>query len=346
MTTMLPRILTQVAETVAPAIRVALDLVDERTRVVAGYQLGYWDADGRATSGVGGKGLRPALVLLSARVAGGDPKIGLPGAVAVELVHNFTLLHDDVIDGDRERRHRPTAWAQFGPGSAILAGDALLALASEVLSRSSAGGSSAAVAELAEAVRRMIAGQAADVAFETRDDVALDECLRMARDKTAALLSCSARLGATLCGAPAPLVEQLARFGEELGLAFQLVDDLLGIWGEPAVTGKPVLADLRSRKKSVPVVRALTSGHSAAAELAELYAAPGELSPRQLARAATLIEECGARDWTEKEADRLLTEALAVLDRVTELSPAAAADLADTRAEFVAVARFMTGREF
>ncbi|MFY1670991.1 polyprenyl synthetase family protein [Plantactinospora sp. WMMB334] len=343
MTVMLPSVLAQVDEVVQPEIRAALERIDERTRLVAGYQLGYWDAAGNP-SGRGGKGLRPALALLSAQAAGQPLDRGLPAAVAVELVHNFSLLHDDVIDGDLERRHRPTAWAAFGVGPAILAGDAMLSLADEVLADDPERDVLRALATMHGAIRRLIAGQAADVAFESRPDVGLDECLAMARDKTAALLSCAATLGAVLCGAPPALVDGLARYGERLGLAFQLVDDLLGIWGEPAVTGKPVLSDLRARKKSVPVVRALTSGGPACGQLAELYARPGELSATDLSLAATLIEETGARDWTEKQADRLLTEALAALDQIGDLGTPAA-DHADVHADLVAIAHFMTGRD-
>jgi geranylgeranyl diphosphate synthase type I len=346
MTMTLPSILTEVDGLVQPEIRAALDRIDERTRLTAGYQLGYWDAEGEPTARGGGKGLRPALVLLSARAAGRGIGEGLPGAAAVELVHNFSLLHDDVIDGDAERRHRPTAWAAFGVGPAILAGDALLSLAGEVLAGAPGLDGPTGLRKLHDAVRRLIAGQAADVAFERRAEVTLDECLAMARDKTAALLSCSASLGAVLCGAPADLTDGLAAYGERLGLAFQLVDDLLGIWGEPAVTGKPVLSDLRARKKSVPVVRALTAGGPASARLADLYASPGDLSASDLGLAADLIEETGARDWTEKRADRLLTEALAELDRLVELAPSGRIGLTDAYGELVAIARFMTGRNY
>lgn len=349
MTVTLPRILTEVHELVQPEIRAALDRLDERTRLVAGYQLGYWDADGVPTARGSGKGLRPALVLLSARAAGKSARQGLPGAVAVELVHNFSLLHDDVIDGDVERRHRPTAWAAFGVGPAILAGDALLSLSDDVLSAAPGQSGSWGLRCLAAAVRRLIAGQAADIAFESRPDVTLDECLAMARDKTGALLSCSAALGAVICGGPPALALGLALYGDRLGLAFQLVDDLLGIWGEPAVTGKPVLSDLRARKKSVPVVRAMTAGGPASEQLRELYAKPGELSPDDLALAAALIEETGARNWTEKQADRLLTEALAELDGLAELhgmNALNAMDLAEVHGELTAIAHFMTGRDY
>ena len=327
----------ELARLVRAELRTRLDGLDERTRHIAGYHLGYWDADGAPYDGGSGKGLRPALALLSARAAGQPAETGLPAAVAVELVHNFSLLHDDVIDGDAERRHRPTAWAAFGVGPAILAGDALLNLAGEVLGETAAPGAREAADSLATAVRRLIAGQAADIEFEQRSTVGLDECLQMARDKTAALLSCSAALGAVLHGAPAALTGGLAGFGERLGLAFQLVDDLLGIWGTPERTGKPVGSDLRTRKKSVPVVRALTSGVPAASRLAELYAMPGELTRDELDLAAGLIVETGAREWTEQKAHRLLAEAVTELDGL-ELP-------VDVRAELIDLARLVTGRD-
>ena len=155
-------------------------------------------------------------------------------------MHNFSLLHDDIMDGDTERRHRPTAWTVYGIGAAILAGDALLALAQDLLLEDSAPQGIWAARCLSAAVQRLIAGQGADLAFERRDDVTLDECLQMAGDKTAALMACACSIGAIHVGAPAGLAMGLAGFGAHAGLAFQLTDDLLGIWGAPEVTGKPV----------------------------------------------------------------------------------------------------------
>ncbi len=235
-------------------------------------------ADGRgperapaaAKPGGTGKALRPALALLSARAALAAPERGVPGAVAVELVHNFSLLHDDIMDGDTERRHRPTAWTVYGVGAAILAGDAMLALAQDILLEDSAAQGLWAARCLSAAVQRLIAGQGADLAFERRDDVTLAECQEMAGDKTAALMACACSIGAIHVGAPPAVAMGLAGFGAHAGLAFQLTDDLLGIWGSPAVTGKPVRSDLRARKKSLPVVAALTAGTAAAAELGTL----------------------------------------------------------------------------
>ncbi len=300
---------------VGPALAEAVDRLDDHLRLVVGYHLGWWDATGEPTRGDGGKGLRPRLALLAAAAAGDEAAEAVPAAVAVELVHNFSLLHDDIMDGDIERRHRPTAWTVYGTGSAILAGDALLTLAGDVLLESGSATATWAQRCLSGATSRLIRGQSADLGFERRMDVSAAECLQMAADKTAALISCSCALGGILVEAPPDLVLELAKYGEALGLAFQVVDDLLGIWGCPAETGKPVLADLRVRKKSVPVVAALTSRTPAAAELRCLYDRPGPLDEDALRRAAELVELTGGRAQACAELDRQLQLARHHLER-------------------------------
>ncbi|MGA8112712.1 MAG: polyprenyl synthetase family protein [Actinocatenispora sp.] len=347
MTTMLPESLGVVRELVEPGLRDAIDRLDPHNRLVTGYHLGLWEADGTPTTG-GGKGMRAAFTLLSARAAGATASRGAPAAVAVELVHNYSLLHDDVMDHDAERRHKPTAWTVYGESDAILAGDALLGLAFEVLADSGEATAPWALRTVAVTVRQLVTGQTADLGFERRDDVVLDESLAMVRGKTAALFACACSVGAMLCDAPSDLTLRLARYGEHLGVAFQLVDDLLGIWGSPEVTGKPVLHDLQSRKKSMPVVYALNSGVTAADRLRDLYFAPGELDGDRLTLAAALIEEAGGREWTEREAQRQLDLALGQLDEIDRL----AADTAglrplppDVRTELVDLAHFVTRRD-
>src|ERR1700728_4543770 len=236
---------------VGPATEAAVNRLTPRVRWVAAYHYGLADAKGNPVTVGSGKELRPALALLSARAAGVAPERGVTAAVAVELVHNWSLLHDDIMDGDTERRHRPTAWTVFGVGPAILAGDALLALAQDLLLEDGTPQGPWAARCLSAAVQRLISGQGADLAFEKRDDVTLAECLDMAGDKTAALMACACSIGAVHLGAPPTMAMALAGFGAHVGLAFQLTDDLLGIWGAPEVTGKPVRADLRARKKSL-----------------------------------------------------------------------------------------------
>src|SRR3984885_14648145 len=224
---------------VGPATEAAINRLSPGVRRVAAYHYGLADAEGHPVRVGSGKALRPALALLSARAAGVPAERGVMAAVAVELVHNFSLLHDDIMDGDTERRHRPTAWTVYGVGAAILAGDALLALAQGLLLAGPAPQGLWASRCLGASVQRLIAGQGADLAFERRDDVTLDECRQMAGDKTAALMACACSIGAIYVGAPAVLAMGLAGFGAHVGLAFQLTDDLLGIWGAPEITGKP-----------------------------------------------------------------------------------------------------------
>jgi geranylgeranyl diphosphate synthase type I len=297
-----------------PALRAAVERLDVPNRRVAGYHLGFLDGRGAPVDGPRGKGVRGALALLSARAAGGSDTEGIPAAVACELVHEASLLHDDIVDRDTLRRGAPTAWTVFGPAPAIIAGDALLALAVEVLAEAGAPGTvGPAVGALARANRRVMAGQAADVAFEARASVGLEEARAMVADKTGALLSCAASLGAVLAGAPDRLSAGLAAYGAHLGMAFQLVDDLLGIWGSPERTGKPVWSDLRARKKSLPVVAALTSGSGAGQRLSVIYTSGQELEGVLLAEAARCVEDAGGRDWAAAEAARETDAALAIV---------------------------------
>ena len=324
MTSVLPAV-SATRELVQPGLRAAVDRLDQQMRRVVAYHLGWCDERGRPMDADGGKAVRPALTLLAARAVGGSPEAAVPGAVAVELVHNFSLVHDDLMDRDAERRHRRTVWAVWGDATAVLAGDALLSLAHEVLAESGSPWAGEASRVLAGATRELIRGQVQDLAFERRDDVGLAECFDMASAKTGALLAASAAVGAVLAGSDPRTVQGLAEYGDHVGLAFQLVDDLLGIWGRTAVTGKPTFSDLRSRKKTLPVTWAIDDGEDAGAELARWMrrqasaGAPssGEPDDDELHAVADLLERAGARTWAQQEAWRqvaLAADALAPLD--------------------------------
>ncbi|MEU6641513.1 polyprenyl synthetase family protein [Saccharomonospora sp. NPDC046836] len=318
MTVTLPTEVTATQTLVQPALRAAVEELTPPIRRVVSYHLGWTDEHDQPRDAGAGKALRPALALLSAQAVRAGPEAALPGAVAVELVHNFSLLHDDVMDGDPERRHRPTVWRLFGTPAAILAGDALLTLAVDVLDRA---GDPAASRCLTTSVQDLIAGQSRDVEFEQRTDVGLRECLEMTDGKTAALMRCAAEVGALLGRASPVAAALLAEFGQCLGMAFQLVDDLLGIWGSPEVTGKPVLADLRVRKKSVPVVAALDSGTGAGAALLEVYRRPDPPTEEELHTMAELIERSGALAWTRDRANQYVGQAQSCLDRLNPPEP-------------------------
>jgi geranylgeranyl diphosphate synthase type I len=327
--------------TVEPALRAAIDTLPSAMMRIAGYHFGWWNEHGQPDKvpekATGGKAIRPTLALLSAHAVGGVPTAATPAAVAVELVHNFSLLHDDVMDGDLTRRHRPTAWSVFGVNAAILAGDALLTLALGVLATSGHPAATDATRTLSAAVQELLDGQSADLDFEQRTEVELGECLRMAEKKTGALMGCACAVGALFGDGNVEQVERLRRFGMHLGLAFQHVDDLLGIWGDPAVTGKSVYSDLRSRKKSLPVVAALTSDTSAGRELAALYHRDQALSGTDLVHAAELIDIAGGRAWSQTQVDNLLAQAMRQLPPV--------GPTAEAITELGALARLATHRD-
>jgi geranylgeranyl diphosphate synthase type I len=343
--TSVPDVLDRARAAVEPTMIDAVEQLNPELRTVAAYHHGWCDEHGAPTPRGGGKGVRPALALLSAEAAGADASVGVPGAVAVELVHSFSLLHDDVIDGDLERRHRPTVWALYGVGPAVIVGDALLALAQQTLLRAAPANDTAAgaavrteaTAELTNAVAAMIAGQAEDMAFESRTDVTVEQCLAMVAGKTGALLSCAATIGALLAGAPDAVVAALRCYGTNLGVAFQAVDDLLGIWGDPERTGKPRGNDLATRKKSLPVVYALRARRPAARELRDLLT-NGPLDAGAVARGTELVDALGGRRATETLARGHLDASCRALDGAG-LAPAARAELTD-------LARFVVEREF
>ncbi|MFE0019876.1 polyprenyl synthetase family protein [Amycolatopsis sp. NPDC059021] len=281
-------LLAGLAARVAPSLAEAVESLPEPVLGAARHQLGLDHA------GKSGKSLRPALALLCADGCG-RLDAGLPAAVAVELIHNASLLHDDIIDGDAVRRHRAAAWRACGVGPALLAGDALTALALSVLSRAPRR-ADLALACMARTLNDLVVGQVLDVAFEIRQVVATDQYIAMANGKTAVLMQAACELGALLAGADAGRVEALGGFGRHLGIAFQMVDDYLGVWGTEEQTGKPAASDIRSRKKTFPVTVALAEASPQAQRLRKLYQQPAALTPEQVRLAVSLLDQTTARD--------------------------------------------------
>jgi geranylgeranyl diphosphate synthase, type I len=310
---------TQVGDLVTPALQAAVASLPASMTTVVSYHFGWSDPAGTPTGGFRGKALRPAFALAAARTVGSDPTVALPAGVAVELVHNFSLLHDDVMDRDLTRRHQPAAWTVFGTNAALLAGNALLTLALSVLAPQVA-----ATRLLTGAVLELLGGQAADLSFERRPVVSVTEVREMAIAKTGALLGAACGLGALVAGGRPAEVERLTTFGRQLGLAYQCIDDFLGIWGDPAATGKPVYSDLRSSKKSLPVAVALAASTAESVRLAALYASGRTLDEDELREAAELVAAAGGRAYVIGQAEALVEDALAGL---SPFDPEASADL-------------------
>jgi geranylgeranyl diphosphate synthase type I len=248
-----------------PELEAALSSLDGSASLLGGmarYHLGLVDADFRRTTidaSLRGKRVRPGIAFLSCAAAGGDPRNAAPLAAALELLHNFTLIHDDIQDESPSRRHRPTVWKLWGIGQAINAGDALFAASQLGLLRMTALGLSPDLTlRLAASFNQMtieiVEGQVLDLGFEGRDDVSADDYLRMIAGKTSAIVRFAAWAGALVGGASDKTANQFAEFGLALGLGFQIRDDLLGIWGASSTTGKAEADDIRRRKQSLPIL--------------------------------------------------------------------------------------------
>ena len=276
------------------------------------YAFGWVDADGAPTNHIGGKRLRPYLLLLCNEAAGGDWHDALPAAAAVELLHNFSLVHDDIQDDSATRHQRPSMWATWDRARAINAGDSLLGLAYQCLSELGEMHAPAVVlpcwVQLNSALRELTRGQHLDLSFERAMSVDEATYYTMIAGKTAALLATAARLGALL--ALDSRDEQYCEFGRQLGLAFQIRDDILGIWGDSAITGKSSSDDLRHKKKSLPTV----IGLAREAELRVIFAQP-RLADGEVERAMELLDRCGAREYAEAAEARHSDAALAALER-------------------------------
>lgn len=306
------------------------------------YHLGWQDASFRPTEGRVGKRLRPFLCLLAADAAGGEWGRVLPAAAAVELVHNFSLIHDDIEDRSPLRRGRPTVWNLWGVPQALNAGDALFTLARSALLRLRRYGFPAetvleAIALLDRAVLRLCEGQYLDLSFEGRLDVDEAAYLEMIEAKTAALLEAALELGALLGGGDAATTAALRTYGYSLGMAFQVQDDILGIWGQEERTGKPWAADIVERKLGLPAVYALErAGPAGRSTLEQVYGGKGAVTEAEVVAVMAVLEEAGSRSYAEKVAARYCEEALGALSHL----PAGPA-----RESLEEVARSLLGRE-
>ncbi|MEZ4561300.1 MAG: polyprenyl synthetase family protein [Thermomicrobiales bacterium] len=314
-----------------PLIADALSALDGRAPLLAGmvrYHLGYANLDLQPIDPRSldrGKRIRPAVTLLVAGAAGGDPAQAAPVAAAIELLHNFTLIHDDIQDESATRRHRPTVWRAWGAKQAINAGDALFAVAHLPLFQLPARGVSAErTIAILDAFERMtieiVEGQTLDLGFETREDVTADAYLDMISGKTSAIIRFAAWAGATIAGADAAMAARWAAFGLELGLGFQIHDDLLGVWGTQAETGKRQADDIRRRKKSYPFL--LLRERLDPAEQMELNAiyAQEEVAAHEITRVLSLMDARGVRRDVEQVVAHYHDSAAAMLADATRHS--------------------------
>jgi geranylgeranyl diphosphate synthase type I len=286
------------------------------------YHMG-WQGEGAGPE-ARGKRIRPLLVLLCTTAAGGEWKNAIPAAAAVELVHNFSLIHDDIEDNSPIRRGRPTVWKLWGIPQAINTGDAMFTLAYLEILRLQESISAEVVVQaihlLHETSLQLTQGQYLDLSYELRTDLGLGDYWPMITGKTAALLATCTQLGALVAGIPPARQAHFGDFGLKLGLAFQAKDDYLGIWGQTEMTGKPVEGDLVSGKKSLPVLFALSKQDSFARRWRQ-----GPIDIDEVAMLTGLLEREGARAYTEQIIDHLTQQALQALETAMPIGAAGSA---------------------
>ena len=289
------------------------------------YHMGWCDQSGKAVNGTAGKRFRPVLCLMACASVGGEPDSAMPAAVALELVHNFSLIHDDIQDRDTERHHMPTVWAVWGESQALSAGNAMYTLASGALLKLAEQAVSPdriaqASASLTRSSLEMMEGQYLDLEFEKRTEVNTDDYLDMIARKTGALIACTMEMGVLIGSGDTATASVFARTGRHLGHLFQVRDDILGVWGEEAATGKPTGSDIRRKKKTYLVVQAMQQATGAAAITLKRIYAKQNPSDQDIRQVMDVMESTCARQEAEALAARLADRALEAI-QPAELSP-------------------------
>ncbi|PKB81355.1 MAG: hypothetical protein BZY88_06615 [SAR202 cluster bacterium Io17-Chloro-G9] len=309
------------------------------------YHLGWVDQSGKpAESSLSqGKALRPTLCLFACEALDADPALALPAAAALELIHNFSLIHDDIQDQDVERRHQPTLWRLWGIPRALVAGNGLQSVGDLALLNVAGPSVPAETALrvsqiLTESYVEMIQGQCLDLEFESRTDIKADTYLQMIAFKTGAIIRSGLEIGALLASGDPAAFRAFSQFGSGVGRAFQIRDDYLGIWGDQATTGKAAGNDIRRRKKTFPVVFALEkTGGPARQELLRIYGHE-ELDDDDVDRVLNILEEVGAQKQSQTITQTSAEEALEALAPLT--LPGWATAEADALVDFLANREF------
>jgi geranylgeranyl diphosphate synthase type I len=317
-------ILKSLSQEMIPAIEEEMRLVlkvdeSEKNRFwgMMHYHMGWAEASLEPADHPSGKRIRPLICLLTCMASGSDWRRAVPAGAALELLHNFTLIHDDIQDKSPTRRGRPTLWTIWGPEQAINSGDAMFALAHLAMTRLLEQGVPApavvrALRRLDETCIELTRGQYNDMRFEQEAVITVEEYLAMINGKTAALLSLSTELGALIAGKDEETVAHYAAFGRELGLAFQVRDDILGIWGDESLIGKSAATDIATRKKSLPVLYGLEQSE----ELRQLYGRSNS-NDGFVTEAIRLLDEVRARQFTNNHEKAYSRSALDHLEAVS-----------------------------
>ncbi len=284
------------------------------------YHLGWLDEGLERAEQYRGKRFRPTMCILVYNALSGVRDKALPAAAAIELIHNFSLIHDDIEDMDEERRHKPTVWKLFGISQAINVGDGMHVLANHAALRmEELNVTSSKIVEviriLNETIIALCEGQYLDMSFEDRLDITIDMYLEMISRKTATLVEASTWIGATLSTEDRGKVDSFRRFGRNIGIAFQIIDDIIGIWEKASQTGKPKASDVRNKKKTLPILYALQEAPKGKNKrLMDIYR-KDELTEEDTEEVLEILEDTGAHEYSKKMAAKFEVAALKELSK-------------------------------
>lgn len=295
------------------------------------YNMGWADIQGAPVSAAQGKALRPTLCLLTCEAVCGDFSLAVPAAAAFELVHNFSLIHDEVQDRDESRRHRPTLWTVWGDAKALSAGNVLRVVADVTIDRLQGEDASFRKVHsigrvMTEASLEMIEGQYLDVSYEGRSDIGMKSYLDMIARKTGALIRSPMEVGAIMGANDQSVVDAFRECGRALGLVFQIRDDVLGIWGDEKTTGKPVGADIRQRKNSFPIVHAMSNADGARKRILDRVYDQESISDEDVDTVLEIMDGLGTRGFAHSLATEHCERGLECLEGV-EIPPDARNDI-------------------
>ena len=297
------------------------------------YYMGWVDENGRPHEAMEGKALRPTLCLFACEAVGGALEMAMPSAVALEFIHNFSLIHDDIQDRDEIRHNRKTLWAVWGDPKALVAGNVLRVVADECLHQLLDSGldydrALAAGTLLTEAYLEMIEGQYLDLQFEGRHDISMSDYLNMISRKTGALIRCSLNLGAVVGAQEQGVGDAFKESGRAMGYVFQIIDDVLGVWGNEETTGKPVGADIRRKKNSYPVVYTMGKANDKDRKMLNEIYEKDELDDSDVDSVLAVMDRLDVKNQARQEAEKYANVALESLAPV-ELSREARQEVED-----------------
>ena len=297
------------------------------------YYMGWVDENGRPHEAMEGKALRPTLCLFACEAVGGALEMAKPTAVALEFIHTFSLIHDDIQDRDEIRHNRKTLWAVWGDPKALVAGNVLRVVADECLHQLLDSGldydrALAAGMLLTEAYLEMIEGQYLDLQFEGRHDISMSDYLNMISRKTGALIRCSLNLGAVVGAQEQGVGDAFKESGRAMGYVFQIIDDVLGVWGDEETTGKPVGADIRRKKNSYPVVYTMGRANDKDQKMLNEIYEKDELDDSDVDSVLAVMDRLDVKNQAQQEAEKYANVALESLAPV-ELSREARQEVED-----------------